>query len=602
MSTRTFRFQRLCHLALGLLLLLVWYTSASPGSFAESPHPIEQAFGQAARETGVPVELLKAICYMEGRLSNHGGTPSVDSGYGCMHLVRNRRANTLEQAARLSHISEQQLQIDIASNIRGGAYVLREDALQASPTHSLPTELAGWADALALYSGAGTPDIVHMYIDAVYKLLNTGFRARAEHDEEVQLLPQAVQPLLSEGARLKSYAGQALPSVCRKGGTVDYPGAINCIVSAKKFNCNRMAEDKPCNYEGAKRPDDYDISHIVIHDVEGTALDALSVFHNPDRSASAHYIVDTDGTVYQVLREHDVGYHAGNLWYNRHSIGIEHAGYDKNGYLWYNAVEYLASAKLVAYLLDKYNIPLDHDHIISHGMVPSPSTSVGPNHVDPGPFWLWSYYLRLIARQGGGDPTPRDDHANVVTIVPQTSREPAGDDGNETDDNFNFFSLYKGPSIASGPINSRREGEGLTDIASNVEAELSYYYTARKADPDGTGMMMYRIWFGVQDPAAKPARFAHARQVWLAVPEDDAIEGQASGRVLRLKNDSGSAVQIWGRPEKKGGPYIIGDAPPGATFVSTESIKDASGARWYEINYNHRQAWVPERVAEIIDA
>jgi ABC-type dipeptide/oligopeptide/nickel transport system permease component len=48
--------------------------AASPAVFND------QAFTQVANEFQVPASLLKAICYMEGRLSMHNGSPSIDHG------------------------------------------------------------------------------------------------------------------------------------------------------------------------------------------------------------------------------------------------------------------------------------------------------------------------------------------------------------------------------------------------------------------------------------------------------------------------------------------------------------------------------------------
>src|SRR5579864_6541852 len=68
---------------------------------AKTQDSLNVAFDQASKEFHVPVEILKTICYMEGRLSNHQGYPSVDRGYGCMHLVKNNRVDTLDTAALL---------------------------------------------------------------------------------------------------------------------------------------------------------------------------------------------------------------------------------------------------------------------------------------------------------------------------------------------------------------------------------------------------------------------------------------------------------------------------------------------------------------------
>src|SRR5437660_12572719 len=67
-----------------LALLFMGLVGNTPAVHAQvaSTGNLGSAFNQAASESGVPVSLLKALCYMEGRLSNHGGRPSIDGGYG----------------------------------------------------------------------------------------------------------------------------------------------------------------------------------------------------------------------------------------------------------------------------------------------------------------------------------------------------------------------------------------------------------------------------------------------------------------------------------------------------------------------------------------
>ena len=117
-------------------------------------------------------------------------------------------------------------------------------------------------------------------------------------------------------------------------GGADYSPAINCILNPATADCNAVADNQPCNYESADRPQDLSVNQIVIHDVEGSALTALNTFQDPNNAVSSHYIIDTDGTVYEVLHNKDIAYAAGNYWYNQHSINIEHAGYDSTGYQW----------------------------------------------------------------------------------------------------------------------------------------------------------------------------------------------------------------------------------------------------------------------------
>jgi hypothetical protein len=58
---------------------------ASPGN----PGVVAHAAAQASQRYGVPEPLPLALCQFEGRLSNDGGSPNRDNGYGCMHLVKN---------------------------------------------------------------------------------------------------------------------------------------------------------------------------------------------------------------------------------------------------------------------------------------------------------------------------------------------------------------------------------------------------------------------------------------------------------------------------------------------------------------------------------
>src|SRR6266545_1729520 len=390
-------------------------------------------------------------------------------------------------------------------------------------------------------------------------------------------------------ARRPSCTPTPSTACCTADANVDYPGAVNCIVPTS-FDCNPLPDDAPCTYAGADRPHDFDIKQVVIHDIEGTAQDALNVFQDPNTFVSVQYIVDSDGIVYQTLREKDVPFGAGNRWYNNHSINIEHTGFDATGYLWYNATEYLASARLVAYLLRKYGVPLDHDHVVSHSTVPGPNLANTPNHVDPGPYWLWTYYLGLIEQQGVPAAQGRGS-AQVLTLQPRTDRRPLGHNGTETPANFNFFYLYQGPSTASGLIPQLGTGSDVTDVSNNVETNVSYRFLARVLDPAGSGATMYQVAYGEFDQAHAdpPSLFQTARLAWLAVPPRAAVEG--AGSVVRLTGSGAGPAPVFGRPTTNDG-YHIGDAPSGSLFVSACTVlEDGTANLWYEVNFNHRQGW-----------
>jgi hypothetical protein len=108
------------------------------------------------------------------------------------------------------------------------------------------------------------------------------------------------------------------------------------------------------------------ISKIVCHWFgAGTLESADSRFLNPSSKASAHYGIS--GTrIYQWVREDAVAYHAGNYEVNQCSIGIEHDGNPDKPV---DEETYRSSARLIASLCVKYNIPLNREHIIKHSEV-----------------------------------------------------------------------------------------------------------------------------------------------------------------------------------------------------------------------------------------
>ncbi|WP_172387184.1 N-acetylmuramoyl-L-alanine amidase [Streptomyces sp. MNP-20] len=144
------------------------------------------------------------------------------------------------------------------------------------------------------------------------------------------------------------------------------------------------------NYTASNRPSSYPITYVVVHVTQETYADTLAIFKNPAKKVSAHYVVrSADGHVAQCVSERNVAWHAGNWTYNTRSIGIEHEGWvDRPEY--FTDAMYEQSALLTAAICDKYAIPKDRQHIIGHVEVP------GTDHTDPGRYWDWSRYIRLV--------------------------------------------------------------------------------------------------------------------------------------------------------------------------------------------------------------
>lgn len=144
------------------------------------------------------------------------------------------------------------------------------------------------------------------------------------------------------------------------------------------------------NYTASNRPSAYPLDYVVIHVTQETYPTTLSIFQNPQKKVSAHYLVrSADGHVAQCVREADIAWHAGNWDYNTRSIGIEHEGWVDQPQ-WFTNALYEQSAKLTAAICTKYGLPKDRAHIIGHYEVP------GTDHTDPGPNWDWTRYIRLV--------------------------------------------------------------------------------------------------------------------------------------------------------------------------------------------------------------
>jgi N-acetyl-anhydromuramyl-L-alanine amidase AmpD len=153
----------------------------------------------------------------------------------------------------------------------------------------------------------------------------------------------------------------------------------------------------PANYRVADRPEDFPITLVVIHVTQADYGTTVRVFEDPEHKAASHYVVRQNGQVTQMIRELDVAFHAGNRWYNDHSVGIEHEGFVNRPQDFTDAM-YETSARLTADVCRRYGIPVDRRHIIGHVEVP------GTDHTDPGRFWDWPRYLKMVgeARRSAG--------------------------------------------------------------------------------------------------------------------------------------------------------------------------------------------------------
>ncbi|MER7011902.1 N-acetylmuramoyl-L-alanine amidase [Saccharopolyspora sp. NPDC000359] len=414
--------------ATGLLTGAAQPSSSAPGDPGTSE---QQAFESAAAEFGVPAPLLLATSYQLTRWEDHRGEQSKAGGYGPMHLTEVdfealRRENprlrkladhptlhTLVEAAELVDLPPEQLKRDPQQNIRAGAALLAERAKHLNGGE-LPNTLGGWYPAIAELSGSPQASGARSFADSVYEVLDRGRSRTTSAGQQVGFaeIPEVVPDRDLSRTNLADVAA-------RSGPEPECPAELDCryIPAAYAPTDPEDPTGGYGNYDTANRPADVRISSIVLHDTETSYQSTISTFQNPAHGAASHYVIrSSDGQVTQMVPTKDMAWHAGSWDRNIRSIGIEHEGWAAEGGTWYTEQMYRSSAELVKYLADKYDIPLDREHVVGHDEVSADKPEqAGGEHYDPGPYWNWAHYMNLLGAPLDGDRGGDD----VVTIFPR---------------------------------------------------------------------------------------------------------------------------------------------------------------------------------------
>jgi hypothetical protein len=120
-----------------------------------------------------------------------------------------------------------------------------------------------------------------------------------------------------------------------------------------------------------------DIDTIVLHHTgSDNAAQDLSAMRDPGFGASAHYLVDRDGTNYQLVDDRHRAWHAGEAALhgvptdvNSRSIGVEIVNLG-TGHHEFTGEQYAALRRLVPYLANRYDVPVRN--IVGHKDVAVP--------------------------------------------------------------------------------------------------------------------------------------------------------------------------------------------------------------------------------------
>jgi hypothetical protein len=186
----------------GLLSVALFGSVGAGMVFAQNePWPgssLVAEFREAAKEYGVPMELLMAMGYINTRWempppetnAYERGNPHGWGSYGIMALVQNPYSDTLGEASWLTGIPEEELKTNRAANIWGGAALLANSA-----GGYIPKKLSGFIGAVAgrglaagqnytAVSGVGGGEL---YAEQVFEVLRAGASKTISSGETVSL-------------------------------------------------------------------------------------------------------------------------------------------------------------------------------------------------------------------------------------------------------------------------------------------------------------------------------------------------------------------------------------------------------------------------------
>ncbi|MCO4773206.1 MAG: N-acetylmuramoyl-L-alanine amidase [Deltaproteobacteria bacterium] len=375
--------------------------------------PAQDLFAEAGAEYDVPADLLAAIAWKQSSFAPAEELPHTTAEEGDGHEHRPAHGwmgltdEQVTRAGALTGLGAEAIEYSREENVFAAAALLdalrNEMAFAASPT--IPN--ATWWRPTVAFVELDEAWLSHAWARDVFETLQRGLAVPTLADDVVEILPRDLPGLADvEYVLPPTSDGSAFAA-----GT-DYPGAAR-FTAAHSSNQSYRAN-------GAAS-----IQRVVIHTVEGSYGGAISWFRNPSANVSAHYVVrKSDGEVTQMVRDARKGWHVCGS--NNDTIGIEHEGAAGNAATW--TPEILdASARLTAWLVTQYNIPIDRNHIVGHGEIQGAGCAF---RSDPGVHFPWSQYMQKVQNYASGGssaaPPPADlpdppDLPSTPTPPPSTS-------------------------------------------------------------------------------------------------------------------------------------------------------------------------------------
>lgn len=340
---------------------------------------VDDPLHRAARSQQVPVEVLAAIAWTQSRFEpSSPDEHDRELRYGVAQLTEAQ----VQQGAALVGREPAAVRDDLEANLEATAALLRQ---------GVPREGAQWDN----------------WLDAAAKLIIDDEDARTGARAELAAVVSDGMNVESLGVTIAGVPGLQSPSEFESASfELTTPGQYPPLEWYAASGANQMQ-----GRGGGS------VKFVLIHVTEGSYWSTLSWFRqaNPYSASTQYVIRSSDGHIAQMVSEANTAWHAGNDFYSRNSVGIEHEGFVANPQVWFTEAMYRSSAQLVCAIAKRHGIPVDRQHIIGHFQVPNarvgisapPATDAqfatnkwayggASNHFDPGTGWRWDYYLGLI--------------------------------------------------------------------------------------------------------------------------------------------------------------------------------------------------------------
>ena len=415
----------------------------------------------------IPKGLLEAISFTNTHCHHltdanyfHDGPDAMPRAYGLMGLVKDGKnyfRENLHLISELSGISEAEILQSPEKNVLAYA-----KAFERLAKESKATEIKGYLSVIQQLSELPIGEEKDIY--------------------PMQSMLYSVCLFLNDEKKAEQFGFQKYDIDLKAVFAEHY-----VMLTASELGISRSPDYPPaiwdpapeCNWE----PRTKEVSAVVIHYTEGSYAGAISWFKNCDAQVSAHYVIrSADGQVTQMVLEKDKAWHARSA--NGYTIGIEHEAYG-NVWEYFTEEMYQSSANLVRSICSRYDTikgyrthdrdTLDNGFCLNNGLynlggegacvqIRGHQHYPDQSHTDPGPYWDWNYYYKLInegtpvivmeGEEGRLDHLNYGDDERKIWVIrgPEESTIQLNFSSFSLEADFDFLWIYDGDNVFAPKI------------------------------------------------------------------------------------------------------------------------------------------------------